>query len=317
MVKRSIQTTKPGYTVGIENDHLSIRAARMAADGRGGFSVDRLEELKGTFSEDANLLDGYRQLKSRMGLTNRDSVVACLSGKQVFASQLPFRRLGPEEMEQALRLELRKTVHFEVATSTLDYEFLDEGSESNSGMAEIMVALAASSLLKRHLALLEKAGLKATAVDVLPVAVANALWTWKGGREGDYPLVALHIGPQISTVVIDGEHSPFFNRNVYFAAEEVFGPNLSASDREKRIHSLADEISRSLIFYEKNSGITGFQELLLLGEHLDGTNLSQELQKFSELPVKLMDLPGMLGSVREPQPGRFDLAIALALRGEL
>lgn len=317
MVQRSIQTSKPGFTVGIEHDHQAIRSARLSADGRGGFTVDRLEEVKGDFVEDIGLLDGFRQIKNLLGIGSRDSVVACLSGKQVFATQIPFRKLGVEEMEQALRLELRKTVHFEVATSTLDYEVLDENGGSTGGLAQVMVALAANSLLNRHLRLLEKAGLKAVAVDVLPVAIANALWAWKGGREGDHPLVALHIGPQVSTIVIDSEHTAFFNRNVYFAAEDVFGPNASKGDRDKRIRSLADEISRSLIFYEKNEQVSGFQEILLLGEYLDQESMTNQIGNITGLPVKTMDLAGKMGSIREPIQGRFDLAVALALRGNL
>lgn len=317
MVKRSIQTSKPGFTVGIEHDHQAIRCARLSTDGRGGFTLDRLEEVKGDFSEDVGLLDGLRKTRNLLNIGSKDSVVACLTGKQVFAAQLPFRNLGAEEMEQALRLELRKTVHFEVATSTLDYEVLDEGDGSTGSFAQVMVAMASNSLLNRHLRLLEKAGLKAVAVDVLPMAVANALWAWKDGHEGDHPMVALHLGPQVSTIVIDSEHSPFFNRNVYFAAEDIFGPNASAGDREKRIRSLSDEISRSLIFYEKNSQVSGFQEILLLGEYLDQEQLRNQINLVTGLPVKNMDLTGKLGTVREPVPGRFDLAVALALRGEL
>ena len=316
MVKRSIQTSKPGLTVGIEYDHLAIRAALLNSDGRGTFSVAKLEEIRGAYAEDRAILEGFRQVKTKLGLSGRDPVVTCLSGKQVFATQLPFRRLGAEEMEQALRLELRKTVHFEVATSTLDYQILGEDDGSNGGEAQVLVALASTSLLNRQLALLEKAGLKAMAVDVLPVAIANSLWAWKAGDELHHPLVAVHIGPQVSTIVIDGEYSPFFNRNVYFAAEDVFGENANPVDREKRIQSLAEEVSRSIIFYEKNSEISGFQEILLLGDYLEGSSLMEKLQRQTGLPVQKMDLAGKMGSIREPQPGRFDLAVALALRGE-
>jgi Tfp pilus assembly PilM family ATPase len=315
MVKRSIQTSRPGFTVGIEYDHLAIRAARLSSDGRGSFLVDRLEEVKGNFTEDGPLLEGFRQMKTKLGLGSRDPVVTCLSGKQVFATELAFRKLGSEEMEQALRLELRKTVHFEVATSTLDYEFLEDEEVTDDGKAQVLVAIASNALLNRQLSLLEKAGLKAAAVDVLPIAIANALWSWKGSREGGHPHVALHVGPQIATIVIDGEHSPFFNRTIYFAAEDIFGADRKP-DREKRIQSLVDEVSRSMVFYEKSSNISGFEDLVLLGDFLEGESLIHSLQRQTGLPIVKMDIPGKMKSIREPQPGRFDLAVALALRGE-
>jgi Tfp pilus assembly PilM family ATPase len=316
MVKRSIQTSRAGFTVGIEYDHMSIRSARLSSDGRGSFIVDRLEEMRGDFLEDAGLLDGLRQIKTRLNVSIRDSIVSCLAGKQVYASQLEFRKLGPEEMEQALRLDLRKIVHFEVATSTLDYQILSNDEDSNGGPIDVLVALASNSLLNRHLSIMEKAGLKVSAVDVLPVAVANAIWVWKKDMGQSRPIVAVHVGPQVSTIVIDGESSPFFNRNVQFRADEILSDNPSSPEKEKLTHSLAEEVSRSMLFYEKNSHASSFQELVLLGDYLNGDALSESLRKITGLPVHKMDLPEKMGSIRESNPGRFDLAVALALRGE-
>lgn len=314
MAKRTIQASKPGYSVGIEHDHLAIRAARISMDGRGGFTMDRLEEARGDYQEESALLEGLRQIKSALGTSSRDNVVACISGKQVFATQMEFRQLNPEEMEQALRLEVRKSVHFEVATSALDYLVLDEETGSGSKPTPVMVGLAANSLLSRELGLLEKAGFRPAVIDVLPVAVANALWASREEKETNFPAVALHMGPQVSTLVIDGAHFPFYTRSIYFAAEEIAkvpeGP-----DRERRLQSLTEEISRSFVYYDKNMHAAGFQELVLLGDYLDDAAFAACIERSAGIPVRRMDLGKGLGSVRETLPGKFDLAIALALRG--
>ena len=93
MVKRSIQVARPGYSIGIEYDHLAIRAARLSTDGRGGFTIDKLEEIRGDYAEEENLLIGFRQMRSALNLGGRDHLVACLGGKQVFATELEFRGL--------------------------------------------------------------------------------------------------------------------------------------------------------------------------------------------------------------------------------
>ncbi|MBW8888367.1 MAG: pilus assembly protein PilM [Fibrobacteres bacterium] len=315
MTKRTIQAAKPGKILGIEHDHLGIRCARLSSDGRGSFTVDRLEEIKGDFAEDAALLEGLRQVRSIFGVSSRDAVVTCLAGKQIFASQIEFRRLSPEEMDQALRLELRKTVHFEVATSTLDYQILPGEDESSGGPVQVMVALAANTLLNRSLQLLERAGLQPSAVDVLPVAIANALWSLADGT-ADHPLIGLHVGAQISTIVIVSEHSPFFNRTIYFAAEDMFRKEANPADRDKRLQSLSDEVSRSLLFYEKNYGLSGYQGIFLLGDYLDGNGLIASLNRQTSLPIHKMDLPAKLGYQKGQNPGHFDLAVSLALRGD-
>lgn len=314
MSKRTIQATKPGKILGIEHDHLGIRCARLATDGRGGFAVERLEEITGNFTEDADLQEGFRKVKGLLG-PGRESVVACLSGKQIFASQIEFRRLSPEEMDQALRLELRKTVHFEVATSTLDYQILSGEEESGGGPVQVMVALAGNALLGRSLKLLEKAGLHPSAVDVLPVAIANALWACADGT-ADQPLIGLHVGAQITTIVIVGDHSPFFNRTIYFAAEDIFRKEANPIDRDKRMQFLSDEVTRSLLFYEKSYGLSGYQGVYLLGDYLDGAGLIPSLSRHTSLSIQKMDLPAKLGYHKGQNPGHFDLAVSLALRGD-
>jgi len=312
MVKRAIQISKPGYSVGIEYDIARIRAARVSSDGRGGFAVSAVEEQTGHFAEDAELIEGLRQLKNKLGAGVRDTIVSCVSGKQVFATQMGFRRLAGEEMEQALRLELRKIVHFEVATSALDFETLGGEDETIGSECQVVVALAANSILTKQMSALDRAGLRPAALDVLPLSVANALWAWKDGGGMQTPTVALHVGPQVSTLVIDGEYSPFFNRSIPFAPEEGAEP----MERAKRLQTLAEEVSRSLAFYEKSSGVGGFQELVFLGESVDQAGLVEAIQSRTGLRALRMDLVSKLGGAKPGQAGKFDLAVALAIRGD-
>lgn len=307
--------SKPGFAVGLEQDHLAVRGARLAADGKGGFAVDRLEEVRGNFVDDAALIEALRSLKGKLGMGARDAVVTCLGGKQVFASQIGFRRLPKEEMEQALRLELRKSMHFEVMSGALDYQILTEG-ESKGDTVQVLVSVVAGSLLSGHLKVLEKADIKPTAVDVLPVAAANAMWTWLGSPKHEQPHAAVHVGPSVSTIVIDGVRSPFFNRNVYFSAEEVFAKEPSLALADKRLPALADEVARSLAFYEKTFFASGFTEILLLGEYLESAVIEDLLRRRTGLPTRRMDIPKRMGGSSVSEAGRFDLAVALALRGD-
>jgi hypothetical protein len=71
-----------------------------------------------------------------------------------------------------------------------------------------------------------------------------------------------------------------------------------------------------MVFYEKSSEASGFREIDMLGDYLDGADLIESLQRQTGLPIRKMDLPGKIGNRRESQPGRFDVAVALALRGE-
>lgn len=315
-MKKNIALPKPGHAIGLEYDHQGIRGVRISLDGKGGAVLEKAEEVNGDFSEDDSLIEGLKQLRDRLGVTSKETVVSCIAGKQVSASEITFRRLPAEEMETALRLEMRKSVPFEVASASLDFQVLTESTAGKSETCQVLVTLASSTLLSRHLKVLEKVGLKPAVVDVLPVAVANALWQWVGDPKSSQPHVAVHIGPQISTIVIDGPKSAFFNRYVYFAAEDVLGKESSASDRERRIQSLADEISRSLAFYEKSAFAAGFQEVVLLGEFLGAAGLQEAIRRVTGLSVRRMDLAKKMGFTAMKDPGQFDLALALGSRGD-
>lgn len=314
MVKKTNKSMKPGHAVGLEYDNLAIRAARLALDGKGGILIENLIDATGNFGEDADLIDGLRQVKDRLKMGAKDKVFTCLAGKQVSASQITFRKLPPDEMEQALRIEMRKSTPFDVAGSTLDYQILGE-PEQKAETVQILVAMAGAGLLTRQLKILEKADINPASIDVLPVAVCNALWTYVGSPPGDGPLVALHIGPQVSTIVIDGQKSQFFNRYIYFAAEETIGKDPMAPESERRTQSLVDEVSRSLAFYEKSTFATGFREILLLGDYLESKVIEERIRRKTGLTTRKMDLPNKLGLGHDSPAGRFDLAVSLAFRG--
>lgn len=312
-MKNGAKRAKADHWVGMEHDHLDMRGARLAADGKGGFAVERLEEVHGDFADPKGLAEGFRILKGKLGMASKDSLVTCLSGKQTFASQLTFRRLPPEEMAQALMLELRKSVPFEIAGATLDYSILSD-PDAKGETIQVLVGLAAAGMLSRHLKVLEEAGLAPTSVDILPVGVANALWTAAGEAKGDAPKVAVHIGPQMSTIVLDGPDSPFFTRYIYFAAEEILsGEGSQRSDSRAMV--LADEIARSIAFYEKNAFASGIQEVYLLGDFLDSPLVEAPIRQRTGLKVRKLDIPRQLGHAHGFHPGRFDLAVSLAIRG--
>lgn len=271
-----------------------------------------MADATGNFAEDGDLIEGIRQVKDRLQIGAKDRIGTCIAGKQVSATQIAFRNLPHEEMEPALRLEMRKAVPFEIGGSTLDFQILSEtGAQSET--SQVLVAVAGAGLLNRQLRLLEKSGLAPSVVDVLPIAIANSLWDMVGAPKNDVAHVALHIGPQISTIVVEGARSPHFNRYIYFAAEDFVGKDTS-SDLEKRVQALADEVSRSLVFYEKSAFTPGFQPIHLLGDYLDTHGLSERLRRQTGLDVRMMDLPRKLGLAHEFPAGRFDLAVSLALR---
>jgi Tfp pilus assembly PilM family ATPase len=175
---------------------------------------------------------------------------------------------------------------------------------------------------------MEKAGVKPTIVDVLPVAIANAFWAGTNDLTSIAPHVTLHFSNDACTLVVDGNGSPFYTRNIYFSVSDVFKKEDSAvndknperiaenADRERsrRLTTLAEEVRRSLSFYEKNNGVSGFGPIRMLGEEAGNLELAETITERVGLPTEQSVLMDRFATEVEVPRGKFDLAMSLAMR---
>lgn len=316
MAKKSITT------VGIEFDNLGIRAAKVTSVRKKKkiiYLLEGLEEVAGDFSKDDILAQGLKEMCGKIGLKAKDRVVASLSGKQVYVTHVKFKPLPVMEMKNALRFEIRKNLPFEAAGAALDYQILEGRTPEEKARPTVMVTAVASQLLERLIQVLGKADIRPWIVDVLPMVIANAFWV---ARDTPPPMAAhvmVHFSPDVCNLVIDGVSAPFFSRSVYFAAEEIYGKAakpVPEQDRAKRLEGLAEELRRSLSYYEKTFGVSNFGWVYLVGNYVQNPDLRALIREKLGLPVDETPLLERIGSEVESVPGRFDLAVTLALRGK-
>jgi Tfp pilus assembly PilM family ATPase len=317
-------------SVGIEFDSFGIRATKLAVVNSGKntrYAVDGILEVKGNFAKDDELIKGLSQIKEKMNITARDRIVACVSGKQVFVSQIPFRRLPDADMTNALKFEIRKNLPFDAASTSVDYQILDT-LNPNSDQITVMVTAVANSLLKKLLQQLDQAGLRPWIVDVMPISIANAFWASEYDPINMSANVIAHFAPEVCTLIVDGNGIPFYTRYIYFSAEELFGhpleekpapgvaaqPAITMQERERRIKALGEELARSLSFYEKTNNISSFSSICLMGEYVQTPELLNTIHSRLNLPIKAPSLLQKLHSHVNAPTGKFDVAISLAMR---
>lgn len=308
---------------GIEFDSCGIRIANLEYRGEGAkpsHTLHHVEELRGDFTRDDALIDGLKKIRDNAGITSNVQAGTCIGGKQLYAAQMPFRKLKPDETRNALRLEIRKNLSFDAATATIEYQVVDT-EDAKPGEQQIIVTAVANPLIKKHVAIMEKAGIKPTVIDTLPTCAANAFFTEVKQLAGEGTAhVIMHIGPSVTTLVIDGDKVPFFHRNIYFAADDLFGkPEADASpeqERQRRLATLTDEVMRSIAYYEKTWHVSGIPGLHLLGDHTDKNELVEALSQRTGLRIKFIDLCSRFSASPIELPARFALAITLAMRNE-
>ena len=245
-------------SIGIEFDTISIRAVKLnilSGSSKSKVMVAGLSELRGDFSSDENLAGGMKKIKEKIAVSPTDLVATTLSGKQVYVAQIPFRKLPDEEMKNALRLEIKKSLSFEVAGAAIDFQMV-EGTKKGDD-AQFIVTAVPSVMVSRHLNMMERLGIKPYIVDVLPLSIANAFHLSQPSLALGLAYVVVHIGPIVTNVVICGDSTvPFFHRSIYFLCDELFGDNeqasaLSGDDLDRKLNDLTEEIARSISFYGK------------------------------------------------------------------
>jgi Tfp pilus assembly PilM family ATPase len=183
-------------SIGIEYDAMSIRAAKLnliRAGSRTTVKVVGLSELYGDFSNDDNISGGMKKIKEKIAIGQSDRVVTGLAGKQVYVAQIPFKKLPEEEMKTALRIEIKKSLPFEVAGASIDYQLL-EGSKKDD-LHQFIVTAVPSIMLTRHVNMMERLGIKPYIVDVLPLAIANAFHLSQPSCAVGLAYVVVHVGP--------------------------------------------------------------------------------------------------------------------------
>jgi Tfp pilus assembly PilM family ATPase len=278
-----------------------------------------LEEVTGPFTKDEELVAGLKTIKEKMNINGGDQVASCVSGKQVYVAQVPFKRLPASEMLGALKLEIRRNIPFEFSGATVDYQVLSETDKKNENL-QLLVTVVSHVLMTRHLHILGKAGLKPTIVDALPTAIGNAFHAGVApDADEGRPCLIVHTGPSVCSLVIERKGLPFFHRNIYFTAEELFGTvqdnSLAERERGRRLGILTEEIVRSISYYEKTYDVSAVQQCYRIGEYTDKAELTQAITEKAGLVGANLDLCAHFNAA-QPQPAKFALAISLAMRQE-
>jgi Tfp pilus assembly PilM family ATPase len=310
---------RAGVSTGIDCDASGIRAAMLTCTRKGLVTVEALEEIKGAFENQEKLISGLKDLKSSLPSSPREKIIFNLQGKEVYATQIRFPKLPQPDMLPALKLELKKLLPFNAENAVLDYQILDTNKRrSAKGKVSIIIAAVEDNFLEGHLACLDASVINPTILEVMPLALANALWTSLSSPAGIDPAVALHLGSGACTLVIDGNQDPFFFRNLYFSRSDFLDIiyDLPEDNSHSELETLGEEISKSLNFYRSTYKVQDLSGIYLTGSHSNLELLPEILTGKTGLRVQQLDLCKKCGYDTPDGSGKFDIPIALALQGQ-
>lgn len=307
-----------GVSIGIDLDMQSIRAVKIKHTGKSAKPIiSSIEEITGTFVKDEEVIAGLKAMRQRLSVSFGDSIITCVGGKQTYAAQIAFKKMPDEEMHGALKFEIRKNIPFDTVGATISYQFLSQNVKKNE-LSPLIVTAVSNIIMQRYLRVFEKSGLHPEIIDVFPLTIANAFHIHRDTiKDSEKNGCILHIGSEFSTIVIDGDNIPFFNRTIYFAANELFGPSksdlIAQREIERRITAFTEEIVRSLAYYENTYHAKAPNILTVLGSY-PIPELLQKIQNDTGQTVRLLNLIGSIDNKYASAESKFDIALILSMR---
>jgi type IV pilus assembly protein PilM len=308
--------------VGVEIGTSAVRAVEVRETAVGP-EVVRFGQvaLRAGAVRDGEVIDGaavgeaLKQLWADAGFRAKEVVVG-IAGPRIMVRQADVPHSNDEDLAAALKFQIQD--YFPVATNdaVIDYEVMDRLTAPDGGpVARVLLAAAPPLMVEGYLAALEHAGLRASAVDLIPLALVRALVEPDlgplGGDPGDEAIVC--IGESVTDVVVHENGMVRFVRMLPVGGDRITeglagdlhedlewvqglkrearrgagasadsGSLLTATDR---MHPLVEEIRGSLDYFLAQGGST-VRRVAVIGAASRLPGLLDRLQHDVRVPVE-------------------------------
>ena len=267
---------------------LGTKTVKMVKVERTGKGFRLLQVGIAPVSHEVSMVSGVKQARIEAAKTllsswKKEHVVTCLGDSSTLIRQISFPRMSPKELDRALAFEARRHMPYDPAKMILRHQVLSE--DKKTGTCQVLLVATGRDSLREHRNVLEKLGIEPDAIDVTPLALANASLLGFGSREET--LVVVDLGATGTVVVVHRIQGLFFSRHLPFAVADV--AEQGDAEENEKIGELAIELRRSLAYYDNVTGRMGFSRILAAGGGAMRKEVLSALEKELGLGVEVMD----------------------------
>jgi type IV pilus assembly protein PilM len=217
--------------VGLDIGTFAVRAAELVMGGSDRPTLTRFGQvtLPPGAVVDGEIANGdavgaaIRRLWSEAGFRTRRVVVG-VANQRVIVRQADLPALPEQDMRSALQFEAQELIPIPLDEAILDFQVLEEfsGPEGDARM-RLLLAAAQRDMVRTHLAALERGGVGANTVDLVPFALIRALTlATPPVLEGPPPAEAIVcIGAGVTNVVVHEGGIPRFVRILLVGGDDI------------------------------------------------------------------------------------------------
>lgn len=302
--------------VGLDVGKASVKMIRLERAGR-RFRV--LQMGMGAVSPREDTAEAHTQAQAEVAKAllrdvhpKKELIVTSVSDSGIIIRQATLPRMPPKDFARSIQFEARKYMPYDPSQVILRYQVVADDRRGST--CQVLLVAVPKEAMERHTAFLQTAGLQPYAVEVGPLALANAHLLAR--RDAPETAVLLDLGESRTVMDICREGGVFFCRQLPISGEgfrrEImarFGVSPDIAERLKggadlpegpdprevaqALRPLMDgllmEVRRSLAYYDNITGRLGFSRVLLAGGGTSIKGLRGYLEEGLGLPVGVMD----------------------------
>jgi len=285
---------KNTYSIGIDICNDGLRLAQLENNGKGIVLIagatekpsDDIEPGSSTWQRWA--IDTLQKLISNRDFQGKE-VIAGMPTTDVFIDHIKMPKTDESKIQDAIFSKIKQKLPFEPVRENTMLKYIPTEHDN------IMVMATERTIIDRHLAIYEKAGVAIKSIGVWPMALINCYTTFFGRRKSDLKAIVMLICIEAdSTNVVICRH-----KNLLFARSIPIG--IQEFDDEKAITGLVFELTackRQFTSMHKNTQI---ERLIFLSSRASDRNACAAIAKQLGDCLAAVKISGSLRLERDAQ----------------
>jgi MSHA biogenesis protein MshI len=222
----------------------------------------------------------------------------------------PYPEVAADEVKNAIRWRVKDFIDFHINEATIEtLELPDTGSGVPK---EIYAVVARSNAIAERMQTMQEAGVDLEIVDIPEMALRNIAMLLPEDNDG---MAFLSLQARAGLITLTRQGQIFLSRPIAIGLESLQG----FGDPMMYFDQVLLDIQRSLDYYESHFRQAAIRNLVMAPLQSDAPGLFEYLTANLNLPVRQLDLSGLLDS-DEPMSlawqAKYLTTIGAALRGE-
>jgi len=218
-------------------------------------------------------------------------VIAGMPTTDVFIDHIKLPKTSESKLQETIFSKIKQKLPFEPVMENTMLKYIPTEQDN------VMVMATERTIIDRHLAIYEKAGLAIKSIGVWPMALVNCYTTFFGRRKSDLKTIVMLICVEANStnVAICRHKNLLFARSIPIGAQQF--------DDEKAITGLVFELTACKRQFISMHNDTQIERLIFLSSRASDRNACATIAKQLETPAQVGDC---LAAVKIPGSFRFE-----------